>query len=395
MKVVDYFMCLAASCAIGYPSTVTSNGTNISQNGTDTRPVPPGIPLRCRAVNSMHECLLLFPKYNAANDAFIYGLPLVIMVGTIGNVLSLIVFSRWQMRQTATYFYMAVLAVADLLVLYISAFRLWITKLSGFDVMATTNAACKTFSFLPQWCTHFSAWILVAMTVDRFIAVNMPLKAIVYSTLPKARITVIVIAIILILFDMQVLWKLELTERGCVPNDDDWYEMFPWLDMALYSFVPFLVLAIFNTIIAKDMIHARATQQALQGKKNDQHIHSFGSKVNIQVTSMLLFVTTAFLCFTLPICILFIIRTVEFSTHSIEGAIDYIVMDAATRLLMYLNHSCNFFLYCLVGRKFRMSLAAMCCSKKRRQTSVMGSAMTQSSRMRFSSSSSQRYSVNA
>jgi len=53
-------------------------------------------------------------------------MPVIIAVGTVGNLTSLVVLLRRRMRRTSVYLYLAVLALADVSVLYVSAFKTWI-----------------------------------------------------------------------------------------------------------------------------------------------------------------------------------------------------------------------------------------------------------------------------
>jgi len=56
----------------------------------------------------------------------VYIMPLIIAVGTMGNLTSLAVLLRRRMRRTSVYLYLTVLALADVGVLYVSAFKTWI-----------------------------------------------------------------------------------------------------------------------------------------------------------------------------------------------------------------------------------------------------------------------------
>jgi len=56
----------------------------------------------------------------------LYVMPAIIAVGTIGNLTSLAVLLRRRMRRTSVYLYLTALALADVGVLYVSAFKTWI-----------------------------------------------------------------------------------------------------------------------------------------------------------------------------------------------------------------------------------------------------------------------------
>jgi len=56
----------------------------------------------------------------------VYVMPVIIAVGTVGNLTSLSVLLRRRMRRTSVYLYLTALALADVSVLYVSAFKTWI-----------------------------------------------------------------------------------------------------------------------------------------------------------------------------------------------------------------------------------------------------------------------------
>ena len=106
-----------------------------------------------------------------------YLFPVIILVGATGNLLSAAVMVRRRMRTTSIYCYLLVLAVVDTLVLFVSAFKTWIRLVSGVEWLHASTASCKTIMFLLLVALHLSAWLIVVVSADRFVAVWMPLKA--------------------------------------------------------------------------------------------------------------------------------------------------------------------------------------------------------------------------
>ncbi|XP_055955440.1 uncharacterized protein LOC130012150 [Patella vulgata] len=81
------------------------------------------------------------------------------------------------MLKVSTYFYLASLAIADSLVLYIGLLRIWINELTGIDAMDLTNWLCKLTCVFGYFSSDFSVWLIIAVTVERFIVVCFPFKA--------------------------------------------------------------------------------------------------------------------------------------------------------------------------------------------------------------------------
>jgi len=98
-----------------------------------------------------------------------YLFPVIIFVGTTGNLVSAAVMLRQRMRATSIYCYLLVLAVVDTLVLYVSAFKTWLRLVSGVEWLHLSTAACKTIMFLLLVALHLSAWLIVVVSADRFL----------------------------------------------------------------------------------------------------------------------------------------------------------------------------------------------------------------------------------
>ena len=70
-------------------------------------------------------------KYTIGIHIIQYVLPVVIVLGTVGNLLSFMVLMKRRMRHTSVYLYLAMLTCADTNVLYLSGFKTWIRLVTG------------------------------------------------------------------------------------------------------------------------------------------------------------------------------------------------------------------------------------------------------------------------
>ena len=72
---------------------------------------------------------MLHVEYRLHKALLLYIPPVLIMLGTLGNFLTILILSRRSMRRNATYIYLIVLAIADIIVLYMGLLRMWIAEL--------------------------------------------------------------------------------------------------------------------------------------------------------------------------------------------------------------------------------------------------------------------------
>lgn len=123
--------------------------------------------------------------------------PVILILGTFGNVLSFIVLTRRPMRSVSTYLYLAVLSVMDTVVLLVGLLNQWIGFLTGVFLMDLTNWLCKLMPVVLCTASDYSVWLIVAVTIERYIAVCHPLKARSMCSTTKAIKAIICIGIAL------------------------------------------------------------------------------------------------------------------------------------------------------------------------------------------------------
>ena len=100
-----------------------------------------------------------------------YVLPVISLFGLIGNVLSLMVVTQKHKRRLKFYIYLAGLAVADSNTL-IQVTIFWVSLISG----APKEWLCQLTGYLAQVSSGIAAWIVVAVTIDRYLAISNPLR---------------------------------------------------------------------------------------------------------------------------------------------------------------------------------------------------------------------------
>ncbi|ELT88866.1 hypothetical protein CAPTEDRAFT_190678 [Capitella teleta] len=116
------------------------------------------------------EEMMQFEAFRLHKNLLLFIPPIMLIIGTIGNVLNFIILTRKSMRRLSTYTYLAVLSMTDILVLYIGLLRLWVGALTGKDVRDHAVWICKTINVLGYTVSDYSVWLIIAMTVERWIA---------------------------------------------------------------------------------------------------------------------------------------------------------------------------------------------------------------------------------
>lgn len=348
------------------------------------------------------------PGYMKINSFLrMYVPPILVVIGTIGNLFSLIILARYRSK-VKTYTYLAVLAAMDILVLYVGLLRIWLS-IFFIDIPSISSLLCKSISFLGYVSSDLSVWLIVAVTMERFVAVYFPLRASRIFTTSRVRLIILGIALVICAANLHVLWTLDLRHTRqnnsnvtlCKPLpafQSLMVTIWPWVDAAMYSFIPFVVITVFNILLIKRISEARNMRKHLQQYTVRRKSSTCSGNTNAKsfenskrLTRMLIAVSFTFLVTTLPVNVFHIVspvlgpddKTMELGEY-IESFALFSLLRTIAEMLMYLNHSINFFLYCVTGKQFRYQFMQLICMGCGLKFSKVKSLISYRSRSKYS-----------
>ena len=317
-------------------------------------------------------------EYQLHRFLLLYIPPILFIIGVIGNSLSFIILNRKVMRRISTYAYLAVLSNTDTVVLFVGLLRLWVAELTGHNIIDRAQWICKLINVVGSTVSDYSVWLIIAVTVERFIVVCYPLKGTTVCRRGRAYGVIAALLILLFLVNMHFFWTTRLTQVeqcGLVKSHCEAAEGFdflvdelwPWVDAFVYSFLPFVVIIVLNSLIILQVARSKRDRADVLcgGGGGGGSIRSSRSapENNSKLSVMLLTVSFAFLATTLPMNVTLIVTAFwkKYSVADKSLAAKFKLIRTVTELLMYINHSMNFFLYCATGQKFRQELCALFC----------------------------------
>lgn len=317
--------------------------------------------------------------------------PIVIILGTFGNTLTILVLLRQVMNLSSTAVYLLSLAVSDLLLLYLGPLRQWIQYIWDVDVRLLTDAGCKIQVFLTYFSVHFSSWLLVAVTLERVISVMLPHKVKLNCTTMKAGIVVAVTFVCLFLLNVHFFFGYGLVHKPlyvrapwqCTPINDDYMDfrddILPWLDFVVAFLLPFTILTVGNVmIIVKLRINTvRRRKMSLTQKEKEGR----------SVTFMLIALCVIFFICLTPVSIFLIIlpylreEAMKLPYVEMIRQMEYLIFwHAVTNCFGYINSSTNFILYFLSGSRFRSEVRHLFTCKHAGKEGVFGNSSSGSGR---------------
>lgn len=234
--------------------------------------------------------------------------------------------------------------------------------------------SCRTHKFLFYTAGDLSIWFIVGFTFDRFIAVCLPLIKTRVCTRRRAVYAALGIGVFFVGKNVHEFWTrgVMYDDLGAVvavcglPKEYFYFHAYvrPWIAFILITVLPFLLILGFNCMIVHCLIRANrsrlATTPTPTSGSSTQPSMTAASSGYRQTTVMCLSVSFAFLICILPSIILLIGKMRWNDAGApLQTRLAYQRAKAVNNMMVYVNHSINFILYCLTGRKFREELKAM------------------------------------
>ena len=321
-------------------------------------------------------------KYEVSKKFGLILTPLIVTFGLVGNGLSgLVTFHKD--THISCYFYMGMLAVTDSMYLTIG-FTYWVIHDVGIiDLSYDMHAdICKVFWAIMTGSALSGTYIILAMTLDRLIAVKWPLKSLTWCTMRRARVTSCLVIIACLLVKLPYVWITKPAPR-CVAFHVEKSPLilaYYWINSAISSYIPFTILLILNLLIIQTMrkrgkyFQSRESSGSRSQELTDQISVSQTVSANSltaaaglseeakeakkarsekSLTRMLLLITFSFLILNTPVYAFYLVY-LFISPFSSPGAFaDYFLVTQVTGKIFQINFAINFYLYCLGGSKFR------------------------------------------
>ncbi len=339
--------------------------------------------------NSSNNSASLFQEINellqvvpVKHNWFQFAFPLISILGIIGNLLNILVLTRRRMlshmdrlEKSATYGLIA-LALSDML----------------FCVVVLPNAFIYQELYMVEWhqihilyyklygiglvnlFMMISTWLIVTMSMNRYIVVVYPLHARSMMSTVKTTLTIVLVFVFSTLltlpyflanqvafcYNLEINKRYELQSRFSDGASDWMLWYIRWIWPLIADFIPFVILAFCNIRLVWEL--KRAT--------NTRRIRAKGQVVKVssqKVTLTLVIIVLMLLFLVSPSEILRYINPYES-----WGRTGHLVVSI-TNVLQAMNFAFNFILYCVVNANFRQTFASMfstCSSGARTEASA-------------------------
>jgi len=324
-----------------------------------------------------------YQLYRIIIDVVVVGL--FCLLGFVGNSITIVILWSDQDKKSTTNWLLQSLAVVDIVYLVACIFIQPLKTVSESTTWFGPEFRGKfiyvelyvwTFASVAQMIT---VWIVVLVTVDRYIAICHPLRS-KMRTLERAHVAVAAVVAVAFLYNIPLVFERRVSDalthcdagRGVSSHlvrtefrrSETYFVVYKTICYFVFRSVgPLLILIILN---AKLM-------QALREMRRRHRYMTRSHRQRENVTLTLIVVVSVFIICEIPDATLRVYMAVtllelsppmldgaELDGHVISGHVILAVVNPVVNALLTFNSSVNFLIYCLVGNKFRRILARMC-----------------------------------
>ena len=301
--------------------------------------------------------------YKIATTITKYWFPILVPIGLVGNTLSLLVMIKLNNRKLSTCIYMAAISINDNLMMFLALHNWLVTVVK---VHEWHPMECRFAAFLVLHALQNTTYQVLAMTVDKYVAIKWPHRAATYSTPRKAKITVICIYISVVIYNIPHIFISQLTGDVCLGYAIGGVitKVYSWVTFVLNAIIPFVLLLYMNYVIIQAVRGSRKMFREPIERGQGQVNTNLGRQKNTetQLTIMLLLVTSLFLILMIPTYIRFLYTTFVTRDTPVKYA-NLMFFYHLSHKLYHTNNGINFFLYCISGQKFRNDLKEILCCR--------------------------------
>ncbi|KAE8603931.1 hypothetical protein XENTR_v10014509 [Xenopus tropicalis] len=266
---------------------------------------------------------------------------LLFIIGISGNVMTMLVVSKYKDMRTTTNLYLSSMAFSDLLIFLcmpLDLYRLWQYRPWNFG-----SSLCKLFQFVSECCTYSTILNITALSVERYFAICFPLKAKVVIT--KGRVKLVI----------SVLWAVSFVsagpifvlvgvehENGTNPLDTNECKateyaiksglltIMVWTS-SIFFFLPVFCLTVLYTLIGRKLWRRKRETIGPHTSIRDKH-----NKQTVKMLARYLF-------------------SKSFEAGSLEIALISQYCNLVSFVLFYLSAAINPILYNIMSKKYRVA----------------------------------------
>jgi hypothetical protein len=276
--------------------------------------------------------------------------PLIMVLGIIGNSLNIAVLTRPTLYNHACSRYFLALACDNLF--FTSMILIYRLLADGYQHNVTTSSLllCKLVIYFHQTSILLSAYFIVLASIDRYCASSTNAHLRKFSNIKVTRWSILVVIILIMLFHVNTAILIDLKptdESGCYIRADTIYkQVYPIVQILFLAIIAPGLMALFGimTIYNTKRVHVIPTAMSRHRRTENQ------------LAGMLLLQVGTYIVLTIPASVAYLILVFP---NTIQTTSAFYFARITSQLFLYLSFATPFFLYLVSARTYRQELVQL------------------------------------
>ena len=334
---------------------------------------------------------LLYPptiEEHIIDGFYMYASPVLLLIATLGNIISMFVLNRLSRQLVSTCLYLSVATITDLIQLYIHLGNEWLIRLINIDLstqlMSSSEVLCKLEPFVTDFTIHLSKWLIVAACVENLVAVRAPAKSQNLCSYERARAIVLLLVVLLCCVNVHYFWSYDIIELsdeelmmmgvpvicsfaryGHVQSQEFVEFVWPILSLLVAEVLPTITVSICTIFSLVDMY--RGSHYGTLAYRRWQAKYVLDPKGIQTIKYMVVSIGICYMLVNVPTLAMHVMTYIRYPvTIEQQRSPAMIMTTASIRIINYMFLSCKIVIY-IVCRSFRTDLYKIlchCCIRK-------------------------------
>jgi len=301
--------------------------------------------------------MLSINELNQAASTFFLVVSIVnFILGSIGLLVNVIVFTRPILRREPCSLYFLISSCYNLFVVFIVMPTRVLSNSYSISLSNLNDGICKFEYFIFYATRATSIWLILLACIDRFLHSSSKESIRRISTLKTAKISILITSLIVPILYSHMLFYYEIANvtnqygkvnPQCNGQKGFYRTFFGFCHMVVYSICPTLFMLLFGFLTLRNVRQHRQIVRRFQENSNNRRTDS-------QLLRMLATQVIVIIIATLPFSLyqLYTSFTTTISKSTYQVAQDNLAARI-TGIMTYFAHSTSFYLYTLTGSIFR------------------------------------------
>lgn len=303
--------------------------------------------------SSANEEILLLQSIAKFLDG--YAILVLIIIGTLGNLLNIVVFIRHKtLRQMSNFVFLITFFISNLTLLWSSRFPHSMLAITGIDPLVGSIVYCKVRWLFGRWGFNMSFTCICLSSIDRFLHTSRNERCRNLITLKRAFIIIIVISMAyLVIFMPDAIYY---SGYRCTASSSDrviYQQFITYFNLTMSNSIPVVILGIFCLLTWHNLWLIR---------------HHRRNKLQQQVNRMMIVEFTMIFISSLPNFIFNIYTQVSQSmVKSKLRLAQETVWRSVGVIFSFILNIGTFYIYVIVSSAYRRNVRNTFCFKKQNQ----------------------------